>query len=104
MQGNAIRAGMVVLLLSVAATAVESDSRTFLVHLGPLTLKPAGFVDAITDTRDAATRDSISTGYGSFPVTEKPGQTVGSLRNSRLALKGDLSFHDVKFTAYLESD
>lgn len=75
-----------------------------LIHIGKLTLRPSGFLDAIGVTRSASTPDSISTHLGSFPLTDTPTLTDGSLRNSRIMLKGELPAGPVKFSGYMESD
>lgn len=75
-----------------------------LVHIGSLTLKPSGFLDSIGMSRSSTTADSVSTKFGKIPLTEQPGESLGSARHSRLMLKGDLPAGPVKFSVYLESD
>ena len=75
-----------------------------LIHLGPVTLKPFGFLEVIGMTRSSVTADSISTKFGKIPLTGGPGESLGSIRHSRPMLKGDVAAGPVKFTAYLESD
>jgi hypothetical protein len=101
-------AGRLLCVLAATAALAHADGAgngdTFLVHLGFLTLRPSGFLDAISSTRSASDSDSISTGFGKFPLTSQTGQTIVSLRNSRLALKGDLALGPVRIAGYMESD
>lgn len=75
-----------------------------LVHVGLLTLKPSAFFEAIGMSRSSPTADSISTGFGRIPFTDGPEESLGSIRHSRLMLKGDLPAGSILFSAYLESD
>ncbi len=72
--------------------------------VGPLTLRPGGFFDIIGDSRSASTGDSISTRFGNIPLADTPAQSIVSMRNSRLLLRGDLLWRTLKFTGYMESD
>ena len=96
------------ILLAVGVTALQADDTPspppVLIHIGSLTLRPSGFVDAIGMSRSSTTPDSVSTKFGSIPLTETPGESLGSPRNSRLMLKGDLPIGSVQFSGYLESD
>ncbi|MFB3826017.1 MAG: hypothetical protein ACE15B_04575 [Bryobacteraceae bacterium] len=86
--------------------AGETDRKAspVLVKLGPATLKPSGFLDSIGMTRSATTPDSVSTGFGKIPLADSPGESLGTVRHSRLMLKGDLPAGPLKFSGYAESD
>jgi hypothetical protein len=88
------------------ATAEERDGtpESVLLELGPVTLKPSGFLETIGMSRSATTVDSVSTKFGNIPLADEPGQDIGSVRHSRLMLHGDVPAGPVKFSAYLESD
>jgi hypothetical protein len=74
------------------------------VRIGGVTLRPGGFLDIIGESRTADTPDSISTNFGDIPLEATHGQSFGSLRNSRLQLRGDWGGEGLHFTGYLESD
>jgi len=74
------------------------------ITIGGVTLRPGGFLDVIGMARSASTPDSISTKFGSVPLSGTEGQAIVSLRNSRIQLMGDTSWHGVQFTGYFESD
>ncbi len=55
-------------------------------------------------TRSSTTPDSVSTGFGKIPLGESPGESLGTVRHSRLMLKSDLPVGSFKFSGYAESD
>jgi hypothetical protein len=75
-----------------------------LLDLGPLRLRPAGFFEPIGLTRSQTSTDSVSTKFGSIPLTDSPAESLGSIRHSRLTLKADLPAGEWNYTVYLESD
>ena len=95
-----------VLLLagSPAVLAQEPPRQPATIQIGGITLRPGGFLDIIGMSRSAATPDSISTHFGSLPFGDTPGQSIVSLRNSRVQLNGDYQLGEVKLTGYFESD
>ena len=91
---------------SRAVCAADGDpaEATAYINWGALTLHPSGFVDWIGMTRSASTSDSVSTRFGHMPLAATDGQSIGSLRHSRMMLRGDWSAGGVKLTGYLEAD
>src|SRR5258708_26141995 len=75
-----------------------------LVHIGPITLKPSGFLDSIGMSRSSITPDSVSTKFGRIPLTDGPGESLGTPRHSRMMLNGDWTAGPIEFSGYLESD
>ncbi len=95
--------------IAALALSADADERTaapgpVLVRAGALTLKPSGFLESIGMSRSSTTPDSVSTKFGKIPLTDEPGESLGTVRHSRLMLKGDLPAGRVKFSGYLESD
>jgi hypothetical protein len=88
----------------LACAAQDVAPEPHLVKLGGVTLQPSGFVDVIGMSRSASTPDSISTKFGNLPLVETDGQSIVSLRNSRLDLMSNAAWEGVKFSVYLESD
>jgi hypothetical protein len=93
------------LLCGILAAAEQPAAEgVLLVRIGGVTLHPSAFVDAIGMTRSATTPDSVSTGFGSIPLSSSPEETITSARHSRLMLTGDRQLGSWVFSAYLESD
>ena len=90
--------------VAFAAGETNESPGPVLVHLGALTLRPTGFFESIGMSRSATTPDSVSTKFGKIPLSDTPGESLGTARHSRLMLKGDLPAGPVRFSAYLESD
>ncbi len=97
-------AGLLLVFAVAAGVRAAEPERSTSVRLGNLTLKPSGFVDLIGMSRSRGTSDSISTRFGTIPLTDSPGESLGSARHSRMMLKGDLPAGLFRFSAYLESD
>jgi hypothetical protein len=96
---------LLLLGLAIAARAQQPvEPRPFVLDLGGVKLTPGGFLDTIGMSRSATTTDSVSTGFGRIPLSDTPGESLGSLRNSRLDLKGQAGSGPLQFTGYLESD
>ena len=83
---------------------VETAAPPLSFHLGPVKLLPFGFFDMIGATRSGTTHDDISTRLGSIPLNSTPAESVASLRNSRLALRGELKLGPGTLSGYLETD
>jgi hypothetical protein len=73
-------------------------------HVGPVTLRPLGFVDIIGATRSATTHDDISTRFGSFPLAGGTEESVVSPHNSRAAISGEIHLGTGILMGYLETD
>jgi hypothetical protein len=73
-------------------------------NLGPLTVRPFGFLDLIETTRSGTMVESVRTPLGSVPLGPTPTQSLISPRHSRLMMKSDLPLGKVDFKVYLESD
>jgi hypothetical protein len=84
--------------------AQDATQEPHTIAIGGVTLHPGGFVDVIGMSRTASTPDTISTKFGGVPLNDTAGQSIVSLRNSRLQLRGDRTWHGVQFTGYFESD
>lgn len=72
--------------------------------IGPVRLRPAGFVELIGVARSATTTDNVSTDFSSIPLTPSPSDEVVSLRHSRLMLHGETRMRGGLLTAYIETD
>ena len=99
----------VLVAVAAAGALLPAEERSsapgpVLLHIGSLTLKPSGFLDSIGMSRSSTTPDSVSTKFGKIPLSDLPGESLGSARHSRLMLKSDLAAGAVKFSTYLESD
>ena len=91
--------------LPAAGLAQDASRREpIAIHIGGATLRPGGFLDVIGMSRSASTADSISTHFGSIPLSGTPGQSIFSGRNSRIQLNGDYQIGEVKLSGYFESD
>jgi hypothetical protein len=89
--------------LICAAPGDPADAPAY-INWGALTLHPFGFIDLIGMSRSASTSDPVSTRFGHIPLGATDGQSIGSVRHSRMMLRGDWSGGGVKLTAYLEAD
>lgn len=92
------------LLLPLGAAGPGQDFPAW--HRGALTLKPSGFLDVIGLSRSATATDSISTAFGSIPLSDSDGQSLASVGHSRVMLKSDYDFvrARARFSTYLEAD
>jgi hypothetical protein len=91
-------------LLAGSRLAGEEPPPPVRLSLGHLTLTPAGFLDVIGMSRSATTKDSVSTRFGSIPLTDTPSESVASTAHSRVQVKGDLPAGALRFGGYVESD
>jgi hypothetical protein len=91
-------------LVSVMIWAAAGLQAAESIHIGALTLRPTAFLDAIGESRSSTTPDSISTKFGNIPLSDTPGESLASVRHSRLMLKGELPAGPVKLSVWLESD
>jgi hypothetical protein len=87
------------MLLGSASAAPPLIFRT-----GPVTFQPFGFLDMIGTTRAGTTHDDISTRLGSTPLRSTPEESVMSLRNSRLAMRAEMTVGSGTLSGYLETD
>jgi hypothetical protein len=92
------------LCLAGAIRSQDRSSEPHSITIGGVKLQPGGFVDVIGMSRSASTGDSISTRFGSIPLTDTEDQSIVSLRNSRLRLMGDRTVGELHFSGFLESD
>ena len=67
-------------------------------------LHPSGFFDIVGMGRTATTADNIFTHFGTIPLSDTPGETLGSVAHSRVQLRGDSTEGPVQLTGYVESD
>ncbi len=74
------------------------------VSLGPVLLKPSGFLDVIGVSRSATTPDNVSTDFGAIPLTPTSRDGLASVRHSRLMLHGETPVFSGKLSAYIEGD
>ncbi len=93
-----------VLGLLFALLLRAEEGSPFTIPLGPFTLRPVGFLDIIGSTHTGITHDDISTRFGAIPLNPSPVESVVSLRNSRIALEGDLGLAGGKLGGYYETD
>ena len=89
---------------AAAGEAVKSKQNEVLLRLGDMTLRPYGFLDSIGMVRSATTPDSVSTRFGRVPLAETSGESLATLRHSRLMLKAEKPLGTAKAGVYLESD
>jgi hypothetical protein len=101
-------AAVFVLSISVAAQSPGQEHSSVpgpvVLNFGPLALTPSAFLDAIGMSRSETTGDSVSTKFGKIPLSDTEAESLGSVRHSRLMLKGNLAAGPVQFSGYLESD
>jgi hypothetical protein len=90
------------LLAFTAAVACESqpESKPFLFHSGPVTLRPSGFFESIAMYRTATTGDTVSTRFGRIPLQPTPSETLLSVGHSRTQVCSQAGHLSV----YLETD
>ena len=88
------------LALLLAVSLRGEGASTYAIPLGPFTLRPVGFLDIIGATHNGTTHDDISTRFGAIPL----GPSVVSLRNSRVALEGDVRLGGGTLGGYYETD
>lgn len=93
---------MLLLVAFTDAVACESrpESKPFLFHAGPVTLRPSGFFEGIAMYRTGTTGDTVNTRFGRIPLQPTPSETLLSAGHSRIqmcAQAGNLS-------VYLETD
>ena len=92
------------LALAAGAAADPPERAPVVVRIGGITLRPGGFLEAIGETRSQSDADSVSTHFGSIPLTDTGVESVASLAHSRVMLKAERTAGPVAFTTYLESD
>jgi hypothetical protein len=93
---------LILLVAFTSAVACESqpESKPFLWHAGPVTLRPSGFFEGIAMYRTGTTGDSVNTRFGRIPLQPTPSETLFSAGHSRIqvcAQAGNLS-------VYVETD
>jgi hypothetical protein len=74
------------------------------ISLGPVLLRPSGFLDLIGVARSATTPDNVSTDFGAIPLTSTSRDGLASVRHSRLMLQGETPVFSGTLSAYVEGD
>jgi len=101
---NIRKAGLLVCFAAACGAQEPGAGRRFSVNLGGLTITPGGLLNLNGESRSAATINSVATSFGNIPLTAEAGQSLITMRDSRLDLKGQIPVGNVQFDAYLESD
>ena len=73
-------------------------------RIGPVRLRPSGFLEVIGVARSATTNDNVSTDFGAIPFTPTPSDRLVSIQHSRLMLHGDAHVGAGLLTGYIETD
>lgn len=77
-------------------------------NIGGATFTPFGFADFISITRSTDVGSGIGTSFGGFPFSNTTAgnlsETHFSMQNSRIGLRVDSVWHDMKVLGYIESD
>lgn len=86
--------------LPALACDTQPESNPFLFHVGQITLRPSGFVDAIGMFRTATTGDTVNTRFARIPLQDTPSETLASVAHSRMQICGEAG----GVSLYVETD
>ena len=100
------RYAVLLLVASVEAAwcCSQLNSAPGSICLGPVLLKPSGFLDIIGVVRSNDTGENVSTDFRAIPLADTPRDWLISARHSRVMLHGETNLFSGTLIGYFEGD